>query len=327
MTKHKKLSIFTAFFMLFACLFSFAGISKKNANAAMPGYTGQSTIYYFCDLYPSIDYATLTSNFGNEPTVLLDRQAVNNQEFTALVNSNYFSPFSEGQVVVIDIKTFVPTSLSGLIGSLKQQGCTVVLVTAEHLELSANSIYVDAYYESNLERYEAFIYNSIDHIKNQSGNSSIQLLLDNNMFNGENAGDWDTLTANCPFSRILLERLLAFDYAFNPSEGEDSPVVQPLLHIGNGIYINLVEGGSPITTLDDSLTTYALGSWNLDSDFYDHLYYLHNANRLQDTLVMEGNKIVYSSQGLPIITEFELGGGWEADEATDLVNDIRPYVN
>lgn len=325
MTKHKKLSILTAFFMLFACLFSFVGISKKNVSAAMPEYRGQSTIYYFCDLYPSIDYATLTSTFGNEPTVLLDRQGVDDEEFTALVNSNYFSPFSEGQVVVIDIKTFAPTSLFGLLGSLKQQGCTVVLVTAEHLEISADSSYVDVHYESNLERYEAFIYNSIRHIEGHSGNSSIQLLLDNNMFNGENAGDWETLTANCPFSRILIEKLLLFQYGFEAPTIDTPKFVQLLLHIGDGEYIDLI-GGS-VTELEEYMPTYALGSWNLDSDFYDHLYYLHNVNRLQDTLVMEGNKIVYSSSGLPIITEFELAGGWEADEATDLVHDIMPYVD
>ena len=322
----KQFSFITALlFMLLSCFFSFGELAQTTAKAAMPGYSGQNCIYYYCDLYPSIDNTTLTNTYGPTPAFFLDRQALDNQEFTQLVNSGYFSSLEEGQTVIIDIKRFIPTSLGVLIGNLKNQGCTVILNTSQYLNCTSD-FGADEHTESTLERYEAFIDNVICEISAQNGNSPIQLLLDKNFFNIENISDLDTLISNCQFSKILIEGLAFHGYIFNSSEGNSNKLIRPLLLMDNGVYINLIDGGTE--TLDDNITTCALGCTNLDDDFYDALFNLQSISKLQASFMMEGTPINYSSSGLSIVTEFDLASrwGWEADEASDLIEYIDPYI-
>lgn len=133
------------------------------------------------------------------------------------------------------------------------QGCNVILVTAEYLEYAPTILEVDAHHESDLERFKAFIFNSLIAIKEYGNAAHLQFLLDNNMFHGADAdaGYIDGLLETCPFFKILYETLISLEYA--PSES-----VSLLLHTLNGYYVDLLTGDL-ILDVPNNITTYAFG--------------------------------------------------------------------
>lgn len=313
MEKKKRLSILMVCLMFLTCFFSFGTVKTNKVSAAMPEYIGQNCIYYFFDLYPSIDEATLTATYGSTYSILLDRQTVDEQGFADLIDDGYFSVLSDC-IVVIDIKTFDPSAFNGLWQNLKQNDCTVILVTAEFYEASVSTSAVDEHYESDLDRFFAFVRNArIDIENNISQNENVQLLIDGNFITQENISYIDGSFVDCPFATILLDRFIGSS-------------VSILVHTGGTNYVDLIEGGS--AAIDAEKATFALGCSALDSDFYNHLSSLQNSSAIREIYLMEGSPIVISHPGLRVTTEWELAAryGYEGDEATELINLINPYA-
>ena len=311
--------VMMAVMMVFTGFATFGGVKVKKASALVPGYIHTSdSIYYFCDLYPSIDYDTLQSDYGTNMNIILDRQNVNNDEFEALIDSGYFSGLASNSIFVLDIKTFKPDStvVSNLISNLRQvDGCKVVLVLPDTSDYSANQ--VEVLCETNLSRMETFVENSLHHIYENSSNSyqNLKILIDPNFINASSYYI-ENMLEESPFVGFLLGTLGVINDD-DVSQALNILNIEISLYEGNGEYYNLF--GSYVGA---SYDTYAMGCWSIDSDFYNDLYAKQTNSELSLTFMMEGNPIVYGSSGLRIMDEWDLASayGTEENESTQLAS-------
>ena len=312
----KTQQIFTyvmmAVMMLFTGFATFGGVNTKKASALAPGYspgTGNA-IYYFCDLYPSIDYDTLQSEYGTYMNVVLDRQNMNNNEFVSLVNSGYFNAFGQGCIVVIDIKTFLPDStvMHNLLYNLQVvQGCNVILTLPNISDYSVGEVH--ALYETDLSRMRNFVGSSLCYMNGGVPNDyrNLKILIDPNFINAS-AYYVDVMCDESPFVKILLEELEVANEA-DISLALHNRNIQICLYEGQGEYLDLFDSG-----IRDTFDTYAMGCWSLDSDFYNDLYAKQTNSDLSLTFMMEGNPIVYGSSGLRIMDEWSLAALYNSEE-------------
>lgn len=313
--------VMMAVMMVFTGFATFGGVKVKKASALVPGYIHTSnSIYYFCDLYPSIDYDTLQSDYGTNMNIILDRQNVNNDEFEALIDSGYFSGVAPDSIFVLDIKTFKPDStvVSNLISNLRQvDGCKVVLVLPDTSDYSANQ--VEVLCETNLSRMETFVKNSLLYMNGgvPSDYRNLKILVDPNFINASSYYI-ENMLEESPFVGFLLGTLGVINDD-DVSQALNILNIEISLCEGNGEYIDLFGSG-----VDESATreTYAMGCWSLDSDFYNDLYAKQTNSELSLTFMMEGNPIVYGSSGLRIMDEWDLASayGTEENESTQLAS-------
>lgn len=322
MEKKKGLSILIGCLMFLTCFFSFGAVNPKKASAAHSDYIGQDCIYYFCDLYPSLTDDSVGTATGPDLTVLLDRQPVSDVEFSALVNSGYFSNISDC-IVVLDFKTLIPSALGTLVDSLKDNDCTVILVTAEFHEFNASGLDIDEHYESDLQRFDAFLTNALRYIMDTDTlEGDVQILIDGNFITDGYVCYEDESIQNCPFATMFFDKLMGpFDF----QNSNPPPYAYILKHAGGSSYIDLMTYSD---TPKENVPTYAFGCWAMDSDFYNELMGLQNSGLLKECFVMEGSPITYSNPGLRCINEFNLASmyGYEVDESTDVRNLLYPYI-
>ena len=338
-TRNFFMTIVMAFVMLFAAFAPFVGVNKKQASALSPDYTGGASgvIYYFCDLYPSIDYQTLMDTYQSNG-VILDRQPVTKQEFASLISNNYFSGFGEGCVVVIDIKTFDPTSVWGsLFAQLSSQGCKTVSVTS--YTFSANSG-ADVQHVCQMYRLKDFTSNAVKNIRDTVNGEinikNINILIDGNFVdvNTYYCYDMQSLCDVSPFVRFLME---AFGDCIGGGSDYDGIAqdlselnIRLLVDAGNGTYVDIISWNYYTIPLpSDGFSTFGMGCFALDNNFYNDLYNVQSNGGGFPVYIMEGDPFNFSSPGLAVITEWTLVEmyGSEGDEVAPAIDAINSLLN
>lgn len=209
-TKTKLAAVIIMFVMvLLSAIIGLGGLSVKafadgGGTSAPEAPHGPNKVYYFYDYYPTLNIRMLTEEFSDIEAVYDFKHIRNEQDLDVLLNMNYFSHYGKDYVVIIDIKTFMPTQaqVDELFGSIKSRG-----------EESAKTIFVSAYDEYSPSIYlDEFVYDNcyamrfaIEWTLENFVNTAI--LIDRRMVDVVNnfGADLDTLCETSPFLRILLD--------------------------------------------------------------------------------------------------------------------------
>ena len=327
-TTEKRLSIAaTALALLVAVLFAMGGIFGTSAHALAPEYNEDPyyyDIYYFTDYYQVIEPARLEEEFDGRH-VFVDRQKdLNETQFANMIQNGYFYGLNSDSVVIIDIKTFKPDPyvLYDLFYNLKvEQNCKTIFVSVyEYNQTEEDGTYYDPWFmehvdkfidDSNYDRLQSFIYNSIANIYDARGTvDNTAYIIDGYLVDvgterdlGDGNGvpddyiqnnfgaDMDTLCADSPFLRIFLEKLmgrLKWGYEYNNYEDiayklREDHCVKLLVHMGGNKFVDILtwevcernNACDFIGELNDeqkSIDNVAVfGFWHMTQDFYDYL--------------------------------------------------------
>ena len=179
MNKIKKVcvSMAMAVVLLFGGVFSFFGVNSLKAKAVSSEYSHEA-IYYFNDAYPSLTHCKCWEEFTHLP--FYEYQQVDEDTFNEMANgitgdfeSSYFNDITDGALVIIDIKMFMPNdgALYVLFSGLKAKGCTTAFISVYSSdEFSEGTLeYIDYFYQSDFSNMEYFIDDSIRHFTERIG--------------------------------------------------------------------------------------------------------------------------------------------------------------
>lgn len=291
------LATLLAFVMLFSS-FAVLNVGAISNDVDVP----IANLYYFNDYYPTVPKSQLNEDY-HEINSTYDHKWIDFDGFHSLVYNNYFESIADGTIVVIDIKSFMPSTndLFDLFFSLKDKDCMTIFVTVydeDDFEDTSFMAFVDQYVKSEYQRLRSFLNLYLQRIAflNQSSSPLISSPFDNAAFliDGrlldfdENFGfDFDNTCTNSPFFRLLLEEFAG--YIAGGSNMSYAEIFNTLIqdmdilffaHAGANKYVNLSSGElfevenfeefySETTAPWDYIC--ALGFSQLDSDFYDFL--------------------------------------------------------
>jgi len=352
--KRNIISIFFTAMLLFSPLASFA----TGVYALLPSYNGESdTIYYFSDYYPTIRKETMEAEYPDH-NIIYDHQWVNEVTFSALVTSEYFIGLDSSCILFIDIKTFAPNAnvLYTLFSGIKTYSdCKVIFVTPYAVTQFSNSItnYIDGYFTTDFSLLGAFLDNTICDIYSGQKLLNNTILIDGRLVDigDEPPYDLDDLSADSPFLRILLERILYYleydplEYVTPPYDSLTSYDIEDILdvyginlvvHTGNNNYVNILDWetyqcdefsdfpNDEYTIEWDTIC--AIGFWQLEYEFYNFLLDGQQSTDIS-VYVLVVDPLIIGEDGLTVITDGMLKSWYgepyhEEDALLDLLNMI-----
>ncbi len=162
--KTLKKSLVTILATIMLLTFGFTAFGARNENLKASAYDYEK-IYYFYDYYPSVDYSQMENT-----DIVYDFHELDENSFSDLIEQSYFDNYLDATKVVIDIKTFRPSSydLYTIFRYLHDNlGCMTVFVTPYAIAEFANDgtsygadltqMYVDSYYQTDFEKLDFFV--------------------------------------------------------------------------------------------------------------------------------------------------------------------------
>ena len=334
----RLVSALMALLLFFTAFASFGGIKVQAAIGYVPAPEGDGVtdVYYLFDYYPEIGNADMANNYP-EVDIVYDR-CTNIQQVLPLIAVGIYNPIESlpaGCTVVIDIKTYKPNSemLRDVFWYIQDSlHCKTIFVSTyqrgefdDSIEGASMFEYLDDFYHSTDIRLEAFCDFSSQDVKDENGTlEDTCILIDGNIVN------FTDLFGNYSFLRILIDKLCIAlecedhipipDYNAIISHLKEYHNISLLVHTSETSFVDLA--GSVVQAPSNSYPNqsyqlnygniYAIGFSHLDNNFYDYLYGVQQAQGIT-VYILEAEPIVYSEDGLEIISDYALGIAYNAD--------------
>lgn len=361
----RSASALLALVMILACVCSLGLATTEKTSALVPNYPGDhDSIYYFSDSLPILDEATLSATFPNYTVTYDHHYYVDTQVLWDLYTNNYFSGLASYSIFVLELKTFKPSAsvLQRIFSDIVDQDCTILFVSPYvndsdySVLLSQNTEAITTYQCDPFDSFPQFVSDAFDNWEQQQilPLTNTFFLLDSRYVDFSQATDptdIDTLSAASPFLRFFLEelytRLSIQEISTSCSSSDYQEIFDHLIefgirvfvHANNNNFVDLADGETyaydTMATLYNTNHTYTaqnifvFGIWSLNPQLYSTLKTaqtnLAGNTKEMRIYVWEYEPIVYSPNGLVIISHFGLSGqagSYPPPTAVDILLDL-----